>query len=61
MYFDGFKLKHGPGIGILTISPQEVSTKFKFKIEGFCSINEAKYETLISGLEICLNLGAKGV
>jgi ribonuclease HI len=38
-----------------------VPTKFKYKINGACSNNEAEYEALIMGLETLLGLGAKDV
>jgi len=45
----------------LIVSPQNVPIKFKFRLNQFCSNNEAKYEALITGLEILLEMGAKCV
>lgn len=59
LYIDDYRHKHGVGIGILVISTKWIPTKFKFKIQGSCSKNEAEYEALIAGLKILLDLGAK--
>ncbi|XP_050885309.1 uncharacterized protein LOC127089215 [Lathyrus oleraceus] len=61
LYFDGSRHKHGAGIRGVIISPNGIPVEFKYKIEGICTNNEAKYESLITGLELLLELGARNV
>jgi ribonuclease HI len=61
LYFDGFRHKNGTGVGIFIISPSYIPTKFKYKINGYCSNNEAEYEALTVRLQVLLEVGAKNV
>lgn len=56
-----WKNRNGTGIGILIISPEDIPTKFKFRLDKFYSNNEAEYEAIIVGLKILHELGAKHV
>lgn len=61
LYFDESNHKNGTRVGVLILSPQDIPTKFKCKVNGKCSNNEAEYEALITGLKILTNSGAKKV
>lgn len=49
------------GVGVLILSPQDGSTKFKYRISEKCSNNEAKYKALIVGLLLLKELGASRI
>jgi len=61
LYFNWSSHKNCTGIGIMIISPKNIPTKFKFRLNQFCSNNEVEYEALITGLESLLEQGAKCV
>jgi len=58
---DGSSHKNGTGIGVVIISPKNVPTTYKLRLNQLCSNNEAEHNALIAGLKILLELGAKSV
>ena len=44
LYFNDSSHKDGTGVWVLIISPNKIPRAFKYKIEGYCSNNEAEYE-----------------
>ena len=59
LYFDGSSHKNGTRIRIVVVSPENDNTKHKFRINQFCTNNEAESEALIVDLEIALESGAR--
>ena len=60
-HFDGSRAEQGAGVGIVLESPQGVKTQLAFRVEKVYSNNQVKYETLVLGLEILLQMGIKYV
>ena len=59
MYFDGSLMKKGAGIGLVFVSPLEVRTRYMVWLHFPSSKNVAKYEALINGLRIAIELGIR--
>jgi ribonuclease HI len=59
MYFDGSVMKEGAGVGLVFISPLGVCMEYMVRLHFPASNNAAKYETLINGLRITVELGIK--
>ncbi|XP_058725923.1 uncharacterized protein LOC131597233 [Vicia villosa] len=59
--FDGSSHKNGRGIGEVIISPNGIPIELMYSIDGVCTNIETEYESLIIGLELLLELGARNV
>jgi ribonuclease HI len=61
LYFDGSVCNEGQGIGIVFISPSNVSFDFSSQLKTYCTNNQAEYEALLFGLELLNCTGVKHV
>ena len=58
MYFDGFIMTLGSGVGVVLISPNGSRLRYAICLHFSASNNAAEYEALINGLCIAIELGA---
>lgn len=61
LYLDGSSHKDGTRIGVFILSPQDIPTRFKCRIDEKCSNNEVEYEALIKGLQILKEFGGSRI
>jgi ribonuclease HI len=61
LYFDGSVCNEGQGIGIMLVSPINVSFDFSSRLKTYCTNNQAEYEALLFGLELLNCMGVKHV
>jgi hypothetical protein len=61
LYFDGSVCNEGQGIGIVLVSPSNVSFDFSSRLKTYCTNNQAEYEALLFGLEMLSYMGVKHV
>jgi len=59
MYFNGSLMKKGAGVGLGFISPLGVRMRYMVRIHFPTSNNVAKYEVLINGIRIAVELGIR--
>jgi ribonuclease HI len=59
MYFDGSLMKTGAGVGLLFISPLRKHVRYVLRFHFPASNNVAKYEALVNGLRIAVELGVQ--
>jgi ribonuclease HI len=61
LYFDGSVCNEGQGIGMVLISPSNVSFDFSSRLKTYCNNNQAEYEALLFSLELLRCMGVKHV
>jgi ribonuclease HI len=59
MYFDGSLMKKGTGMWLVFVSPLRVRLRYMVRIHFPASNNVAKYEALINGLRIAVELSIR--
>ena len=59
MYFDRSLMKTRAGVGLLFISPLGVHMRYMIWLHFTTSNNAAKYEALVNGLQIAIELGVR--
>lgn len=61
LFVDGSSSKVGCGAGLLALDPQKNRTEYVVKFDSTTSNNEAKYEALLIGLQLCKTAGARRI
>jgi ribonuclease HI len=61
LYFDESVWNEGQGIGIVLVSPSNVSIDFSSRLKTYCTNNQAEYEALLFVLERLNCMGVKHV
>ncbi|KAI5342998.1 hypothetical protein L3X38_010874 [Prunus dulcis] len=56
MFFDGSALKDGAGAGVVFVSPERHILPYSFSLSELCSNNVAKYQALITGLQMAVEM-----
>jgi ribonuclease HI len=57
MHFDGSKMIHGLGVGIVLTSPKNDQLRYVLQIHFVASNNVAEYEALVQGLKVSKDIG----
>ena len=59
MYFDGAARQVGVGVGAVLVSSEKQILPYSYALTQLCSNNMAKYQALILGLQMALEMGIK--
>jgi ribonuclease HI len=61
LFFDGSTCREGQDVGVVLISPRGVIFQQSFRLEYFCTNNQAEYEAILLGMQILNSMGIKYV
>jgi hypothetical protein len=61
LLFDGLECSEGQGVGLVLISPRGAIFEQSVHLEYFCTNNQAKYETILLGLQILSVMNIKHI
>ena len=61
VYVDGASNARSSGVGVVLVSPEGIRLEKSLRLGFGASINEAKYEALIAGLQVAQKLGVEEV
>ena len=59
MFFDGSKMLHGAGAGVVLVSPRKDEMRYVLQIHFPATNNEAEYEALLYGMRMAISLGVR--
>src|SRR3954464_10725349 len=59
MFFDGSKMLHGAGAGVVLVSPRKDEMRYVLQIHFPATNNEAEYESLMYGMRMAISLGIR--
>ena len=61
VYVDGVANQRGFGVGLLLVSPEQITIKKSLRLGFLATNNEAEYETLLEGMSMVQTMGGKVV
>lgn len=61
VYVDGAANQRGSGLGLVLISPEQLTIEKSLRLDFFATNNEAEYEALLEGMSMVQRLGGKEV
>ena len=61
LYFDGSVCSNGQGIGVVLVSPNNISYETLVRLEYPCTNNQTEYEAVLFGLQSLVDMGVRDV
>lgn len=61
LFFDGSMCSQRQGVGCVIRPPNQLENELFIQLEFECTNNQAKYEALVSGLDILIEMGVRRV